>query len=500
MIILNQTPTHFRPLFVALVLVSLLGALDQTIVASSLATVAGELGGVEHMAWAIVSYTLAGTIAIPIYGQLGDLRGRRGLFLSALVLFLVGSVLCGFAQDMAQLTLARVVQGFGGAGVGLLSQTIVADVTAPRDRAKYQGMLGSVFGIAVLAGPLAGGLLTDTVGWRWIFWINVPLGLLALALALRTVPHSSGIAGRFDVPGAALLAIGSTGLVLLATWGGTVYPWTSPLILAIVAVTLVATAAFFIVELRAAHPLVPLHIFSNRTVVLGTILSAVVGVGLFSAVSYIPGYVQMIYNTTATVAGSLPIAMVVGMMITSNAVGFLVSRTGRYRGLPIVGTAASAVGLFWLAALGPDDPLWLRAALTALIGLGTGAFMQVVVAVVQNAASESIVGAVTSTVNLVRQVGSTVATAVVGGAFAGRLVAGLPSSVDAATLTPAVLAGQSAALQHRVAEAYVTAMSPVFVGLGVVYVVGFAAALLLPQLELSDRLPVEASGAALPQS
>ncbi|MFC0681564.1 MFS transporter [Lysobacter korlensis] len=499
---MNLSQARFRALIFALLLVSLLGALDHTIIASSLATVTGELGGVEHMSWMIVSYTLAVTIAMPVFGRLGDLYGRRGLFLGSLLLFLAASVLCGFTQDMIQLAGARVLQGIGGAGVQILSQTIVADVVAPRQRAKYQGIIGAAFPIAIVVGPLAGGVITDTIGWRWIFWINAPLGLLALLLAFRAIPssrrHDRG--GTFDVPGAVLLGIATTGLVLAVTWGGSILDWLSPQMIAIVAVTVLTGLAFLFVERRSKHPLVPLGIFRRRVVLIATILSLVVGVGLFSVVSYLPAFVQMMYRTSATVAGLVPLATVLGMLVTSLASGFLVSRTGKYRAFPILGTAAGAVGLIAMAFINSDVPLWVPAALMAVVGLGTGGFMQLVIVIVQGDTDPRSLGAVTSAVHLVRQIGSTVATALVGGVFAARLVEGLPARVDSGSLTPAVLQSLPAATQLDVAAAYSSAMAPVFLGLGAVYAVGFVAALLLPHTELSDRLepdPAESNAIAI---
>ncbi|BDZ44468.1 MFS transporter [Naasia aerilata] len=484
------SPARLRALLTALLLVSLLGALDHTIVASSLATVAGELGGLEQMSWMIVAYTLASTVAMPVFGRLGDLYGRRGLFLTSLAVFLVGSVLCGFTQDMTQLAGARVFQGIGGAGVQLLSQTIIADVVAPRQRAKYQGIIGAAFPIAIVIGPLAGGLITDSVGWRWIFWVNAPLGLLALLLAVRNIPKTgrSAAAGTFDVPGAVLLGIATTGLVLAVTWGGSLLSWTSPALLAIVAVTVLSSIAFFVVEARAEHPLVPLGIFRSRVVVIATILASVVGIGLFSVVSYLPAYIQMMYRTTATVAGLVPVASVLGMLVTSLLSGFVVARSGRYRIFPILGTAAGAAGLAGMSLITDHVPLWLPMGLMAVVGLGTGAFMQLVVVIVQGVTDQSALGAVTSAVNVVRQIGSTVATAVVGGVFALRLVEGLPGTVDARTLTPNLLHTLPSATQAQVADAYSSAMSPIFLALAAVYAVGFVAALLLPHTELSNEL------------
>ncbi len=479
-----------RALVFALTLVSLLGALDHTIIASSLATITGELGGVHLLTWVIVGYTLAVTVAMPVFGRLGDLFGRRGLFLGSVALFIAASVLCGFTDDMVQLTGARVLQGVGGAGVQILSQAVLADVVAPRQRAKYQAVIGAAFPMAVLIGPLAGGLITDSVGWRWVFWMNAPLGLVAFWLAARSVPKSIRTPGRgtFDVPGAVLLGIATTGLVTTVTLGGGSLAWASPQIAWMAGVTVVAAVGFFIVELRSEHPLVPLSIFRSRVVVIATTLGTVVGVGLLSVVPYFPTYIQMIYRTSATIAGLVSLASVLGMLLASLLTGFAVSRTGRYRAFPIFGTAAGALGLFGMA-FASEAPLWVAAALMAIVGLGSGSFMQLLVVIVQGATDPAAVGAVTSTVHLVRQVFATVATAVVGGLFASRLVDGFPPSVHLESLSPAVLQRLPAGTQAEIAAAYGSAMAPIFLGLSVVYVVGFLAALLQPHAVLSERLP-----------
>jgi EmrB/QacA subfamily drug resistance transporter len=472
---------------ISLFTVSFLGALDHTVVATSLATIAGDLGAVEQMSWVIVSYTLASTVVLPVLGKLADLIGARFIFLSSLVLFLIASLLCGFAQDMTQLAVARIAQGVGSAGLHLMPQTIIGEVTSPRERPRVLSIIGAAFPVAILVGPLAGGLITDAWGWRWIFWINIPVGLIALALAVVAVPHIAGRSGRrFDIAGALTLGVTVTALVLAASWVSAGTAGTAVVVAALVAI--VGLAAFIAIELRVAEPLVPLRHFANRTILLTIILSTVIGVGLFSVVSYVPTYIQMAYRTSATVSGLVPIATVFGMLVSTLLTGWLSSRSGRYRAFPIFGTAIAAVGLLIMAVLPAGMPLWVPMAAMGLVGIGTGSFMNIIVAVAQSAASRSDTGSVTATLSLVRQVGSTTATAIVGGLIGAGVTAGLPAALDAAALTPQAVSAASAGVQTEVAALYSSVLAPIFLGLAAAYAVGVVAALLLPNGRLSDEL------------
>jgi EmrB/QacA subfamily drug resistance transporter len=489
---------RLRLLIVSLLTVSFLGALDHTVVATSLATITGELGAVEQMSWVIVSYTLASTVLLPVLGKLADLVGARLVFLSSLALFIVASLFCGFAQDITQLAIARVGQGIGSAGLHLMPQTIVGEVTSPRERPKVMSWIGAAFPIAILVGPIAGGVITDAWGWRWIFWINIPIGMIALALAVIAVPHIAGRSGRrFDIAGAVVLGITVTAFVLAAGWASSGAPGTGiPLLIAAI-VALVGFVVFVAIELRVSEPVVPLRHFADRTIAVCIVLSTVIGVGLFSVVSYVPTYIQMAYGTTATVSGLVPIATVFGMLLSTLVTGSLASRSGRYRPFPIFGTAVAAVGLFAMALLPPGMPLWVPMVAMGLVGIGTGAFMNIIVAVAQSAASRADTGSVTATVSLVRQVGSTAATAIVGGLIGAGVTAGLPAALDASTLTPQAVAASSAAVQAEVAALYSSVLAPIFVGLALTYAVGIVAALLLPHGRLSDELePVPAAEAA----
>lgn len=477
---------RLRLLVAALLAVAFLGALDHTVVSTSLATIAGQLGALEHLSWIVVGYTLASTVLLPVLGKLGDALGPRRVFIASLIGFIAASLACGFAPSMWWLIAARVVQGMCSAGVQLMSQTIVARVTTPRQRPGYMAVIGAAFPIAILLGPVLGGLITDYWGWPWVFWINVPLGLGALVLTFVAVPKlPGGPRARLDVAGSVMFTIALVALVLAVTWMG------EPRLVVATGiafgVSALGLAAFFAVERRAAEPVLPLALFCNRTIWVSCLLSAIIGVGLFSITAYLPTYFQMAYRTSATVSGLVPIATVLGMLLSNLLSGWLVNRTGHYRVYPIVGTALGAGGLLTMALLPLDAPLWVCMVVMAVVGLGTGSFMSLVLAIAQNAARASELGVVTASINLVRQVGSTVATAVIGGVIGFGVVALLPSGLDAATLTPQFVHAAPASVQAEVAAVYHQVFAPVYLALACVYAVGIAAAVLLPHRPLSDE-------------
>ena len=477
---------RFRLLVVSLLAVSFLGALDNTVVSTALATVAGQLGALEHMSWIVVGYTLASTALLPILGKLADRVGPRAVFLTSVSVFILASIACGFANGIIWLIVARVIQGMSSAGLQLMSQTIIAEATTPRERPKYMAIIGAAFPVAILIGPVLGGLITDYWGWPWIFWINAPVGAVALILAIVAVPHiPPGRSARFDIAGSIALTIGLVSLVLAVSW---INDDSQAVAMATAfAVAAIAFVLFFVIELRVEEPLVPVRRFTNRTIATGTVISAIVGVGLFSITAYLPTYFQMAYRTTATVSGLVPIATVFGMLVSNLTTGWLASRTGHFRIYPLIGTTLGTVGLAAMALLPLGTPLWVPMLAMAVVGLGTGAFMSLIVAVVQSAVPRSETGTITASVNLVRQVGATVATAVIGGFIGTSVVALLPAGLDAATLTPAIVHAQTAATQLQVAEVYRDVFVPIFVALAVTYAVGIVASILLPNGRLSEE-------------
>ncbi|WP_336630554.1 MULTISPECIES: MFS transporter [unclassified Microbacterium] len=497
---MHLSPLRLRILVGSLLTVSFLGALDHTVVSTSLATVAGELGALEHMAWVVVGFTLAATVVLPVIGKLGDVVGPRQVFLIALAVFVVASLACGFAQDMTQLIAARVLQGMSSAGLQLMSQTIVAYVAPPRDRPRLLAMIGAAFPLAIVVGPVLGGLITDYWGWPWVFWINVPVGLAAFALAAYAVPHVVPSARRrVDVAGAAVFAVAMVALVLGVTWAAD--PRASLAALFVLVLAGVSFAVFLVIEFRSAEPIVPVRSLANRTIACAVALSAIIGVGLFSVVSYLPTYVQLAYGTSATVSGIVPIATVFGMLAANLVTGSRASRTGRYRVYPIVGTSLGAAALCVMGLLPPGLPLGVPAVVMGVVGLGTGSFMSLILAIAQSAAPRRELGAITATTNLVRQVGATVATAVIGGVIGVGVAAALPAAVDASSLTPEAARALPAALRAEVAVIYHDVFAPVFLVLAAVNLLGLVVALLLPAGTLSEHLDpasVEQTGTARP--
>jgi EmrB/QacA subfamily drug resistance transporter len=487
-------PSHFGWIYAALMVTMLLSALDQTIVSTALPTIVGELDGLSHMAWVTTAYILAATVGMPIYGKLGDLIGRRQLFLTALAVFVLGSGLAGFAQDMPQLIAFRALQGLGGGGLMIVSQAIIADLVPVRQRAKFMGPMGAVFGLAAVAGPLLGGWITDNADWRWAFWINLPLGVAALAISAAAIklPRKRGKV-RFDYLGTALMAVAVTSLILVCTWGGTEYDWTSPTILWLGAVTVVSAVLFCVVERRAAEPLIPLRMLRNPVFSLATLIGMIaIGLGMFAVISYMPTYLQMVYGYSATESGLLLIPMVAGMMLTAVTSGALVSKLGRYKGFVVAGMAVMPVGVWLLSTLDPLTPVWVLCAYIALLGAGMGLVMQNLVLAVQNAFPQSEVGTATSSNNFFREIGATVGVAVVGAIFTNRLtdnLAPLASGLGGTgteSITPAIVRALPEAVRDQIIDAYADSLLPVFLGLVPVILVGTVLALFLPGRKLRE--------------
>lgn len=459
--------------FAGLLMSVLLAALDQTIVSTALPSIVGDLNGLEHLSWAITAYVLASTVGLPVYGKLGDLFGRKKVFLAAIVVFLLGSVLCGIAQDMGQLVAFRAIQGLGGGGLFIGAQAVIADLVPPRERGRYMGLIGAAFGLASVSGPLLGGLLTDWASWRWVFYVNVPLGLASLAFVqvFLHLPAVERRRPRLDYLGTLLLAGTSTAVVLLTSWAGTAHRWSSPTILALAAASLVLGALFLLVERRAEEPIIPLHLFRIRNFVVPTAAAVCVGVLMFATISYLPTFLQMVNGASATVSGLMMIPITVGMLFGTIGTGQLIARTGRYKVFPVLGSVVMAVGLLLLSRIDETTPYWWTALGMVVMGFGIGCLMQNLVLIVQNAVPGHEVGAATSSSNYFRQIGASFGISVFGSVFVDRLgrelataaPGGSPIPVgDVSALSPQVLAALPGPVQDAVAHAFGRALPPIF--------------------------------------
>jgi EmrB/QacA subfamily drug resistance transporter len=365
-----------RVTFGALLLVLLLASLDQTIVSTALPTIVGDLGGLSHLSWVVTAYLLASTVVGPLYGKLGDLYGRKIMLRVAIGLFLVGSALCGLSQSMTELIAFRALQGLGGGGLIVTTMAAVGDIIAPRDRGRYQGLFGGVFGISTVIGPLLGGFFVDSLSWRWIFYVNLPLGLAALVVIGMAFPaRTKQVHHQIDYLGAVVLAAGLSAIVLFTSLGGTSYAWGSTFIIALIILSVAMLVLFPFVEARAAEPILPLALFRNRTFVVTSAVGFIIGLALFGAVTFLPLYLQVVKGHSPTVSGLLITPMMAGLLVTSILSGNLISRFGHYRPFPIAGTAIMAVGLFLLSTISVATPTLRTAGFMVVLGLGLGMVM-----------------------------------------------------------------------------------------------------------------------------
>ncbi|WP_328326081.1 MULTISPECIES: MDR family MFS transporter [unclassified Streptomyces] len=458
----------------ALLLGMLLAALDQTIVSTALPTIVSDLGGMEHLSWVVTAYMLASTAATPLWGKLGDQYGRKKLFQTAIVIFLIGSALCGIAQNMPQLIGFRALQGLGGGGLMVLSMAIVGDIVPPRERGKYQGLFGAVFGATSVLGPLLGGLFTEHLTWRWVFYINLPIGVIALCviaavlhIPVRSTKHTIDYLGTF------LIASVATCLVLVASLGGSTWSWASAQVIGLSVLAVVLLVAFVYVERGAAEPVLPLKLFRIRTFVLCSVISFIVGFSMFGAMTYLPTFLQVVQGVSPTMSGVHMLPMVFGLLLSSTASGQIVSRTGRWKVFPVAGTGITAIGLALLHRLTEHSSTWSMSSSFFVFGLGLGLVMQVLVLVVQNAVSYQDLGVATSGATFFRSIGASFGVAIFGTIFTTRLhgklsdaLAGrpLPPGVSASSLQadPRAIAALPPQLRPRVLHAYATSITDVF--------------------------------------
>jgi len=429
------TGAALRTVFAALMLGMFLAALDQTIVSVALPTIVGDLGGLNHLSWVVTSYLLASTVSTPIYGKLGDMYGRKPVFLVAILIFLAGSMLAGISQSMAELIGFRALQGVGAGGLMVGAQAIIADIVPPRDRGRYMGLIGSVFAVASVAGPLLGGFLVTNLSWRWVFYVNLPVGILAvLIVSTRLHLHTPHRRHRIDYLGATLLSGGVGALILLATWGGTEYAWGSRAIVGLAILGVALLVVFVWWERRATEPLLPLQLFRSRIFSVANAMGFTIGMAMFGAIIFIPLFLQIVYGVSAKSSGLRTIPLMAGLLVTAVISGRAISRIGRYRPFPIAGTAVLVVGMFLLSLLGVDTPPWVASAYMVVVGVGLGLVMQVLVLAVQTDARPQEIGVATSSATFFRSMGGAFGVALFGTIFATRLsdqLADVPRRVTA---------------------------------------------------------------------
>jgi len=487
----DQPPV--RLLFPALLLVMLLAALDQTIVSTALPTIVGELGGLDRLSWVVTAYLLSSTIVVPLYGKFGDLFGRKVVLQTAIVIFLVGSALCGVAQNMLQLIVLRALQGLGGGGLMVVTMAAIGDVIAPAQRGRYQGMFGGVFGISTVIGPLLGGFLVEHLSWRWLFYINLPLGALALVVIGAVFkPRVAHVKHVIDYMGAAFLAAALTCLILFTSEGGSTLPWNSAQLWLTLLLGAVSVVGFVHEEKHAAEPIMPLELFRERTFVLASLIGFIVGVSLFGSVTFLPLYLQVVKGSSPSQAGMQLLPVMGGVLLMSVITGRLITRIGKYRMFPIAGTFLVAVAMILLARLTLDTPMRVMYVYMALLGCGLGMVMQVLILAVQNAVAFRHMGVATSGATLFRSIGGSVGVAAFGAVFSHGLNARLatvltPDVQLPQPLTPAAIHALPAALRDGYLNAFAGALHTVYLVAACVVVFSFALSWLLRDVPLRSH-------------
>lgn len=512
----DQSPVQLKKSFVYVIYAALMAAmflssLDQSVVSTALPTIVGDLGAVEHEGWIITSYLLAIATVMPIYGKIGDLYGRRWPFLFAITVFVLGSLGSALADSFWMLVAARTFQGLGAGGLVILSQAIIADIVSARDRGKYMGPMGAIFGIAAVVGPLLGGWFTEGPGWRWCFWLNVPIGIIALLVAFFALKIPSQRSTRpFDWVGTVLLTLATTGIIFMTSWPSIApsgrYDWSDPWLVALLIGTVVSFALFIVVETHVDEPLVPLRMFRDPVFSVSVSVALVLGITMFAALSFLPTFLQMARGASPTDSGLLMLPMMGGLMLTAIGSGVLITKTGKYRIFPIIGMAVTTLGITWLTRITGEMSMILFGTMIFVLGFGLGLVIQTIVIAVQNAVDPSEVGTATSTNNFLREIGAAVGTSVFGTVFTTHLARNLadvmatippselPAGLDAAALTPSAVKALPEPLHTQVVDAYADAMAPSFWYLVPIAAIGFVLALFLRNKTLSTTAGLAARG------
>jgi EmrB/QacA subfamily drug resistance transporter len=487
------SPQRRNLIFVAIALGMLLAALDQTIVATALPTIVADLGDAGHQSWVVTSYLLASTIVTALVGKLGDLFGRKRVFQAALVFFVIGSVSCGLSQSMAMLVGSRALQGIGGGAITVTASALIGEVVPLRDRGRYQGILGAVFGVTTVVGPLLGGYFTDYLTWRWAFWVNVPVSVLVIFVAAAAIPSlASSTRPVIDYAGIVLVGLGASGLTLATSWGGTLYPWGSPTIIGLFVGAVAALVAFVWVESHVAQPILPTRLFTSPVFSVCCVLSFVVGFAMLGAMTFLPTYMQYVDGVSATTSGLRTLPMVIGMLITSTGSGTLVGRTGRYKIFPVAGTALMAAAFVLMSRMDPSTSALVQSIYLIILGAGIGLSMQVLVLIVQNTSNFEDLGVATSGVTFFRTIGSSFGAAIFGSLFSnflksrmGAALAVSGASPDAVS-SPGTLHRQPHNVAAPIVQAYSESLSQVFLWAAPVALLGFVLALFLREVPLRD--------------
>jgi EmrB/QacA subfamily drug resistance transporter len=479
-----------------LMLGMLLAALDQTIVATALPTIVGDLGGLNHLSWVVTAYLVASTVTTPLYGKFSDIYGRKRTFQFAIVVFLFGSALAGLSQSMIELIAFRGLQGIGAGGLMTLAMTIIGDVVPPRQRGRYQGYMGAVFALASVIGPLLGGFFVDQLSWRWVFYVNIPVGAVALVVTsiVLDLPYTRMV-HRIDWAGTVLLVSAVGSILLAVTWGGTQYAWGSPVITALAVVGAILLVAFVTVEQRAAEPVLPLYLFKNRVFAVSTATMFIVGLAMFGGIIYLPLFLQVVGRKSATSAGLLLLPLILGIVFTSIVSGRVISRTGRYKAFPVVGMLVMSLGLYLLSTMGPTTTEVSAGGYMVVLGLGLGMVMQVLVLAVQNSVERRDLGTATGAATFLRSMGGSFGVALFGAVLSNRLATNLadmlpgghlPAGVSESTLrgSPKVILSLPPGVRDIVIAAFARSIDTVFLAAVPIALAGFAITLLLREVPL----------------